>query len=75
MVEGLCAECRCFWVEMVEGFGGRGGCVPKVVASGLRWLRGLVVEGLCTEGRCSLVEMVEGCGGRGVVCRGSLFLG
>ena len=22
VVEGLCAEGRCFWVEMVEGFGG-----------------------------------------------------
>ena len=24
VVEGLCVEGRCFWVEMVEGFGGRG---------------------------------------------------
>ena len=45
VVEGLCVEGRCSLVEMVEGFGGRGGCVPRVVVSGLRWSRGLVARG------------------------------
>ena len=37
--------------------------MSRVVVSGLRWLRGLVVEGLCAECRCFWVEMVEGFGG------------